>query len=240
VGSTAPVTEIGAGPETKPGRRGSGAAFLAECLGSALLACAVIGSGIAAQRLSPGDVGLQLLENSLATAFALVALISALGPVSGAHLNPVVTLVEVGRGRLPLADGVAYVSAQVAGACAGALLANAMFDLPLVAISTHERAKGAAWLSEVVATGGLLLVSHGSAAAGPRGTALAVAAWIGGAYWFTSSTAFANPAVTVARSLSDTFAGIAPSSLPAFVLAQGGGAVVGCLALAALFPKRRT
>jgi glycerol uptake facilitator-like aquaporin len=198
----------------------------AECLGTAGLVCAVVGSGIAAERLSPGDVGLQLLENSVATALALVALILAFGPVSGAHLNPVVTAVEWILRRVPTAAAVAYVTAQVTGGIAGAVLANAMFERPLLEASTHVRSGTALWLAEVVATVGLLLTIHGTAASSPRATPVAVASYVGAAYWFTSSTSFANPAVTVARAFSDSFAGIAPASVPAFVAAQVlGGAV---------------
>ena len=203
----------------------------AEAVGTGLLVAVVVGSGIAAQRLSPGDTGLQLLESSLATAGALVALILAFGPVSGAHLNPVVTLAERITRRTRTRDAGAYVAAQVAGACAGAMVANAMFDLPTVSVSDHVRSSGPLWLGEVVATFGLLTVILGVVRSGRPGAApFAVAGYIGAAYWFTSSTSFANPAVTVARTLSDTFAGIAPSSVPAFVVAQ----VLGGLAAIAL------
>jgi glycerol uptake facilitator-like aquaporin len=201
---------------------------LAEGLGTGLLVAAVIGSGIAAQDLSE-DTGLQLLENTLATIFALAALILALGAVSGAHLNPAVTLVERVRGAMTTRDALAYGAAQVAGGVAGAVVANLMFELPAVELSTHDRATAAHLLAEVVATFGLLVVIRGVVHAG-RATAVAfaVAGYIGAAYWFTSSTSFANPAVTFARTLSDTFAGIKPSSVPAFVIAQliGGSAAV--------------
>jgi glycerol uptake facilitator-like aquaporin len=193
----------------------------AEAIGAALLVAVVVGSGIAAQRLSPDDVGLQLLENSIATGAALVALILALGPVSGAHLNPVVTLADRVLGGIATGDALVYMTAQVAGACVGAMLANLMFDLPAVTVSTHTRSSGALWLSEVIATFGLLLVILGVVRAGrTQVAAFAVGGYVAAAYWFTSSTGFANPAITIGRSLTDTFAGIAPSSVPAFVLAQ--------------------
>ena len=210
---------------------------LAEALGSALLIVAVIGSGIMATRLSPDDVGLQLLENAIATGGALVGLILMMGAVSGAHFNPVVTLVDRALGSIPTRDTAAYVVAQVAGGCSGAVLANAMFDLPLVEFSTKQRSSGALWLSEVVATVGLLLVIHGCVRTGrARAVPFAVAAWITGAYWFTSSTSFANPAVTIARSLSDTFAGIAPSSVPMFIVAQLVGGAIAYVLVRVLFP----
>lgn len=198
----------------------------AEAVGTGMLVLAVVGSGVAAQRLSPADTGLQLLENAAATAGALVALILALGPVSGAHLNPVVSLAQRVLGGLTTRELAAYAAAQFAGGAAGCVLANAMFSLPLVEWSTTARSGGALWCSEVVATAGLLLVVLGLVRSGRTSAApFAVGAYIGGAYFFTSSTSFANPAVTVARSLSDTFAGIAPASVPAFVAAQVGGAL---------------
>jgi glycerol uptake facilitator-like aquaporin len=209
---------------------------LAEALGTAGLVCVVVGSGIAAERLSPGDVGLQLLENSTATVFGLLALILAFGAVSGAHVNPVVTLVEWARRQMPAGDALVYVLAQVLGGMAGALLANAMFERPVFETSTHVRAGAGLWLGEVTTTLGLLLVLHGTNASLPRATPFAVSGYIGAAYWFTSSTSFANPAVTVARALSDSFAGIAPASVPGFVLAQCAGAALAVPVLAALFP----
>lgn len=199
----------------------------AEALGTAFLIVAVIGSGIMASRLSPTDVGLQLLENAAATAGALIGLILMFGAVSGAHFNPVVTLTDRMLGTTTTRDTVLYVCAQVVGGCAGAVVANLMFELPAVELSTKDRSSPALWLSEVVATVGLLLVIQGCVRTG-RGRAVpfAVGAWIGGAYWFTSSTSFANPAVTVARMLSDTFAGIAPASVPMFIAMQLIGAVV--------------
>ena len=199
----------------------------AEALGTALLVAVVVGSGIYAQRLSPHDLGIQLLENSTATAAGLVALILALGPVSGAHFNPVVSLAGRFFGGLTTRELVAYVPAQIAGGCAGAVVANLMFDLPAVTASTHARTGGGLWLGEVVATLGLVLVVFGVVRSGRAASApFAVAGYIAAAYWFTSSTSFANPAVTVARTLSDTFAGIKPSSAPGFVIAQLAGAAL--------------
>jgi glycerol uptake facilitator-like aquaporin len=188
---------------------------------------AVIGSGIMAGRLSPDDTGLQLLENAAATAGALIALILMLGGVSGAHFNPVVTLVDRLFGTISTRDALAYAAAQIVGACLGAVVANVMFDLPAVEWSTTTRSSGPLWLSEVVATIGLVLVIHGCVRTG-RGAAVpfAVGVWIGSAYWFTSSTSFANPAVTIARTMSDTFAGIKPSSAPAFIGMQLIGALL--------------
>jgi glycerol uptake facilitator-like aquaporin len=209
---------------------------LAELIGTAFLVAAVIGSGIAAQRLSPDDVGLQLLENSLATGAALVALILALQPVSAAF-NPVVTLVERALGQVSTREAGALVVAQVAGGVLGAVVANLMFDLDAVTLSGHLRSGGGVLLGEVVATFGLVLLVFGSLRAG-RGDVVAftVGGYIAAAYWFTSSTSFANPAVTVARMFSDTFAGIAPASVLPFVGMQlvGGGAAL--LTVRFLFP----
>jgi glycerol uptake facilitator-like aquaporin len=202
----------------------------AEAVGTGLLVAIVVGSGIFAQRLSPDDVGLQLLQNSIATAFGLVALILAFGSVSGAHFNPVVTLVDRLLGGIDSRTAFGYVVAQVVGACAGAMIANLMFEIDAVEWSTRERSSGALWLGEVVATFGLLTVILGLTRSGRAASApFAVAGYIGAAYWFTSSTSFANPAVTIGRTLSDTFAGIDPASVPAFVVAQIVG---GLLALA--------
>jgi glycerol uptake facilitator-like aquaporin len=215
---------------------GLGRRAFAELLGTALLVAAVIGSGIAAVRLSPGDVGLQLLENSVVTAGALVALILALQPVSAAF-NPVVTLVERALGALTTAETAVLVAAQVVGGAAGAVLANLMFGLHAVNLSTHHRSGGGVWLAEVVATFGLVLVVFGAARSGRAGhTAYAVAGYILAAYWFTSSTSFANPAVTVARMLSHSFAGIAPGSVAMFVLMQLVGGVLGYGAVRVLYP----
>ena len=211
--------------------------LVAEALGTAFLLVAVVGSGIMAQRLSPTDVGLQLFENAIATGFALVALILVFGAVSGAHFNPIVTLVDRLFGTLSTRDALGYVGAQVIGACAGTMLANAMFDLPAITISAHQRSAGPLWLSEVVASFGLLLVIHGCVRGG-RADAVpfAVGMWIAGAYWFTSSTTFANPAVTIGRTLTDTFTGIAPSSTPMFIAMQVLGAAIAFVTVGWLFP----
>jgi arsenate reductase len=209
----------------------------AEALGTGLLVAAVVGSGIAAQRLSPGNVGLQLLENSTATAGALVALILAFGSVSGAHFNPVVSLADRWFGGLSNRDLGAYVSAQVVGGCLGAIAANLMFDLDAVNVSTKVRSGADLWFAEVVATLGLLLVIFGVVRAGRAALApFAVAGYIAAAYWFTSSTSFANPAVTIARTLSNTFAGIAPESVPAFVVAQLVGGALAIAVAVFLYP----
>jgi glycerol uptake facilitator-like aquaporin len=196
---------------------------LAEALGTGALVCAVVGSGVMAQRLSPGDPGLQLLENSIATAFALIALIWTFGSVSGAHFNPVVTFTEWFGGRIAGRDVAPYVVAQTLGGIAGACFANAMFEVPQ-GFSTRARDGMPLWLAEVAATLGLLLTIRGTSRGEPRAVPLAVGLYIGAAYWFTSSTSFANPAVTLARAFSDSFAGIAPASVAGFVLAQGIGA----------------
>lgn len=213
----------------------------AECLGTGLLVTVVVGSGIAAETLST-DRGLQLLENALATTAGLAVLILVLGPVSGAHFNPLVSAADWLLGRrtgsgLPLREVGTYGCAQLAGAVAGAILADAMYARPLVAWSTNDRSGGALWLSEGIATAGLLLVIL--ALARTRRTAQvawAVGAYIGAAYWFTASTSFANPAVTVGRAFTDSFAGIAPASVPGFVIAQAIGALVGLGVAVALFP----
>ncbi len=211
--------------------------LVAEALGTGLLTIAVVGSGIAASRLSPGDVGLQLLESAAATAAALVGLILMLGPVSGAHLNPAVTLLERLLGGSTTRQASCYVAAQLIGGAMGAVVANLMFELRAIDISTHTRSSPALWLSEVVATVTLLLVIEGCVRGG-RSSAVpfAVGTWIGGAYWFTSSTSFANPAVTLARTLTDTFAGIGPSSAPMFVAMQVLGVVVALGFVRVLFP----
>ena len=212
---------------------------LAEFVGTAFLVVAVIGSGIAAVRLSPHDTGLELLENSVVTGAALMALILALQPVSAAF-NPVVTLAERAFGAITTATATVLIAAQVVGCCAGVVLANLMFDLPAVSVSTHHRAGSGLWLGEVVATFGLLLVVFGVVRAGRSSmVAYAVGAYITAAYWFTSSTSFANPAITVGRTLSDTFAGIAPTSVPGFVGFQilGGALAVG--AVLVLYPDAR-
>lgn len=201
------------------------APLTAEGLGAMLLAAAVIGSGIMAERLSGGNQAIALLANTGATVAALATLIAMLGPVSGAHFNPVISLIAAVRGDLPASRAAAYTVMQVAGCCSGAMLANAMFGLPLVEASTRVRAGPAQWLSEAVATAGLVLVVFTSPTV--REAAWRVAAWIGAAYWFTASTAFANPAITIGRALSDTFAGIRPADVPAFLMAQFVGGLVG-------------
>jgi glycerol uptake facilitator-like aquaporin len=211
--------------------------LLAEFLGSAFLAAVVIGSGIAAANLSPGDTGLQLFENAAATAAGLFAIILMFGPVSGGHFNPVVSLVDAAFGGLRWRQAMAYIPAQVAGCVAGAVVANGMFALTAISISTKHRASEAHLLAEVVATLGLLLVIF-SLARTRRGSVApaAVGAYIGAAYFFTSSTSFANPAITIGRSFSDTFAGIAPASVPAFIVAQLVGGAVGIGLIRALYP----
>ncbi|MCW2780852.1 MAG: channel transporter [Marmoricola sp.] len=209
---------------------------VAEYVGTAFLVAAVIGSGIAASRLSPGDTGLQLLENSIATGAVLVALILALQSVAAAF-NPVVTLVEAALGDRDWRDVPALVVAQVAGAVTGAVLANLMFDLDAISISTKDRSAGGLWLGEVVATLGLALVIFGVVRSGRGETvAYAVGGYIAAAYWFTSSTSFANPAVAFARMFSNTFAGIAPSSVPMFVLMQLIGGGLGVVLIRFLYP----
>ena len=213
---------------------------LAEFVGTMLLVAVVVGSGIAAQRLSPGDVGLQLLENALATGAGLVAIILAVGAVSGAHLNPVVSIAERVFGGLTNRELGVYVAAQVTGAIAGCVLANLMFDLDAVVWSTKERSGSGIWLAEVVATVGLLLVIFGLARSRRSHLApFAVGAYIASAYFFTSSTSFANPAVAVGRMFSNTFAGIDPASTPAFIGFELVGAVVGIALIAALYPTIR-
>jgi glycerol uptake facilitator-like aquaporin len=208
----------------------------AEALGTGLLIVAVIGSGIMATNLST-DVGLQLLENAAATAAALIGLILMFGAVSGAHFNPVVTITDRLLGTTTTRDTGLYVVAQVVGGCLGAMVANLMFELPAVDLSTRIRSSPALWLSEVVATVTLLLLINGCVRTGrAKVIPFAVGAWIGGAYWFTSSTSFANPAVTVARTLSNSFAGIAPSSAPMFILMQLVGAGVAVVLIRFFYP----
>lgn len=212
---------------------------VAEALGTGLLIVAVIGSGIMATRLSPDDVGLQLLENAIATGGALVALILAFGSVSGANFNPVVTWCEVvvdGRAKLP---ALAYTVAQVVGACLGSVVANVMFELDAIDFSSKTRSSGGLWTSEVVATAGLLLVIFGIVRSGKAPMVpFAVGAWITGAYFFTSSTSFANPAVTIARTLSESFAGIEPSSAPMFIVMQVVGLGFAIILIKYLFPPK--
>jgi glycerol uptake facilitator-like aquaporin len=202
-------------------------ALVAEGLGSMLLAATVIGSGIMAERLAGGNLAVALLANTAATVAVLATLIALFGPISGAHFNPLVSIIETIRGKLTLQQAVTYVIVQIAGCCLGALLAHAMFELPLIQASMHMRSGPAQWLSEVVATAGLILVAIGSS--GPNEAAWRVSAWIGAAYWFTASTSFANPAITIARSLSNTFAGIAPTHVAGFIAAQFCGAALGLM-----------
>jgi glycerol uptake facilitator-like aquaporin len=204
---------------------------VAEALGTLLLSACVIGSGIMAERLAGGNVAVALVANTFATVAVLATLIVLFGPISGAHFNPVVSAVAVYNREIDMRTAALYAAAQVAGCCAGALLANAMFDLPLVQVSNHARSGTAQWLSELVATAGLIFVAFRSPAF--KEAAWRVALWIGAAYWFTASTSFANPAITIGRSLSDTFAGIRPADVPAFILAQAAGAVVGAALLSA-------
>ena len=228
-------------PTTGPPQHDLVRRLVAEALGTCLLIIAVVGSGIMASRLSPGDIGLQLLENAAATAGALIGLILMFGGVSGAHFNPAVTLVDRLLGNFTTTETISYMFAQTAGGCVGSIIANAMFELPTFAWSLKVRSSGALWLSEVVATVGLLLVIHGCVRTG-RAAAVpfAVGAWIGGAYWFTSSTSFANPAVTLARTLSDSFTGIKPSSAPMFIAMQvlGTGLAYGLIRF--LYPHDRS
>jgi arsenate reductase len=211
--------------------------LLAEAMGSAFLAALVIGSGITAQQLSPNDIGLQLFENATATAAGLFAIILMFGPVSGGHFNPVVSLVDATFGGLSWRDALAYLPAQVAGCIIGAIAANAMSSQAAISISSHHRASSAHLLAEAIATLGLLLVIFSlartrRAASGPA----AVGAYIGAAYFFTSSTSFANPAISIGRMFSDTFAGIAPASVPGFILAQLLGAAIAIVAIRTLYP----
>jgi glycerol uptake facilitator-like aquaporin len=211
--------------------------LLAEVLGSALLAATVIGSGIMAQRLAAGNAAVALLANTGATVAVLYTLISLLGPISGAHFNPVVSGVEALRGRMQRRDAGAYIVGQILGCCAGAILAHLMFELPLWEASTHVRTGPAQWLAESVATFGLLLVviGHRRAEAAPG----MVACWIGAAYWFTASTSFANPAITIARSLTNTFSGIRSVDAPGFIVAQLVGALVAFGVGRLLFPEAK-
>lgn len=213
---------------------------LAEFIGTALLLIAIVGSGIAAQRLSPTDVGLELFENSTATGAALVAIILALAPISGAHLNPAISLVNRVLGGMSTAEMLAYWASQIAGAVVGTILANLMFGLPALEISSKSRWGGGLWLAEIIATFGLVLVIFTVARAKQAAlVAFAVGAYIAGAYWFTASTSFANPAVATARMLTDSFAGIAPASVLPFVAAQLIGALLAGLTVKLLYPSAR-
>jgi len=211
--------------------------LVAEFLGSAFLAALVIGSGIAAQKLSPGNTGLQLFENAAATAAGLFAIILMFGPISGGHFNPAVSFVDAGFGGLSWRDAAAYLPAQVAGCVTGAVVANVMFSLAAIEVSTKHRASPQHFLSEIIATLGLLLVIFALARSGrSRVTPAAVGAYIGAAYFFTSSTSFANPAITVGRMFSNSFAGIAPSSVPSFIGAQVVGALLAFAVIRILYP----
>jgi glycerol uptake facilitator-like aquaporin len=211
--------------------------LLAEYLGSALLAAVVVGSGIAAQTLSPGGIGLELLENAAATAAGLFAIILMFGAVSGAHLNPVVSFVDASFGGISWRTAALYLPAQVAGCISGAILANLMYAKPAVFFSTHDRATPAHFLSEIVATAGLVLVIFALVRTRRASlAAAAVGAYIGAAYFFTSSTSFANPAIAVGRMFSDTFAGIAPASVPSFIGAEVLGGLVAIVLTRLLYP----
>jgi glycerol uptake facilitator-like aquaporin len=209
--------------------------LIAEALGSLLLAATVIGSGVMAERLAAGNLAIALLANTGATVAVLAALIALLAPVSGAHFNPAVSFVMALQRRTQWSQALTYAAAQIFGCCAGALLAHAMFELPLLQSSVRVRAGGAQLLAEFVATFGLLLIVLGHER--PRDAPWMVAAWIGAAYWFTASTSFANPAITIARSLSDTFAGIRPTDVPEFIVAQLTGAFAALLVVRFLFRK---
>ena len=211
----------------------------AEALGTALVLAIVVGSGISGERYAGGSVGLALLANTVATGAGLVVLLLALGPISGAHLNPAVTLIEATRGSLPQRDAIAYVGAQLAGAFAGVALAHAMFELPLYAASTHVRAGTGQLVSEGVATFGLVLTILAVSRARPAAVPAAVGLYITAAYWFTSSSSFANPAVTLARAFTPTFAGIRAADAPAFVVAQLAGACTAFGAFRWLWPEER-
>jgi len=212
--------------------------LIAEAIGSLLLAATVVGSGIMAERLAGGNVAVALLANTAATVAVLGTLIALLGPISGAHFNPAVSFIEALRRKLYWSDALTYTIAQIAGCCAGALLAHAMFELPLWQHSAHIRTGPAQWLAEGVATFGLLLVVLGHRRS--EDAPWMVACWIGAAYWFTASTSFANPAITIARSLSDTFAGIRPVDVPEFIGAQLAGALAALWAARLLFVNLRT
>jgi len=211
----------------------------AEFLGTAFLVAAVVGSGIMGERLAGGNVALALLANTLATGAALVALILTFGPISGAHLNPAVTIADAIEGGIPWAETPSYVCAQIAGGIGGAIAAHVMFGLPLVSLSRHSRSGAAQVFSEFVATFGLLAVIWGCSRLRATAVPFAVASYITAAYWFTASTSFANPAVTIARSLSDTFAGIRPADVPGFVAAQFLGAIAATLLFRWLVPGLR-
>lgn len=211
----------------------------AEGLGTAFLLAVVVGSGIMAQRLAGGNVAIALLANAIATGAGLAALILMFGPISGAHFNPVVTLSEAWQGNLSWKEAAPYIAVQIVGAFGGVAAAHGMFDLPLFFASTHVRSGPAQWWSEFVATFGLIAVIIGCSRSRPSVTPFAVAAYITAAYWFTSSTSFANPAVTLARAATDTFAGIRPTDTPGFILAQLAGAAAASAVFCWLYPARR-
>jgi glycerol uptake facilitator-like aquaporin len=208
----------------------------AEGIGSLLLAATVVGSGVMAERLAAGNAAIALLANTGATVAVLAVLIALLGPVSRAHFNPAVSLVQAFRGALSWSDAGGYALAQVLGCCLGAMVAHAMFDLPWVQSSVHVRTGPGQWLAEAIATFGLLLVILGHRR--PQDAPWMVAAWIGAAYWFTASTSFANPAITIARSFSNTFSGIRPADVTGFIMAQLAGALLALLVAGLLFPSR--
>jgi glycerol uptake facilitator-like aquaporin len=209
-----------------------------EFLGTGFLVAAVVGSGIMAERLSAGNTAIALLANTIATGAALAALILTIGPISGAHMNPVVSVADALQGGLPWSQTLQYVFAQLTGGIAGTILAHAMFSLPLISLSQHVRSGSAQFLSECVASFGLLSVIWGSARSRAGAVPFGVASYITAAYWFTASTSFANPAVTIARSLSDTFAGIRPADVPLFVVAQFTGGLAATLLFRLLVPTK--
>lgn len=231
-GDRAPAVSPGSPAASLPQRAA------AEAVATAFLLAAIVGSGIAGERLSGGNAAIALLANSLASAAALAALILGFSRISGAHMNPVITLDEAGRGLLRLTDVPVYWSAQIGGAFAGVAAAHAMFGEPIFSLSRHPRGGAARILSEAIATFGLVLVVRGSSRLGPTGAAAGVATYILAAYWFTSSTSFANPAVTLARSVTDTFSGIRPADLPGFLLAQCGGGAAAAAFLRAVEPRQ--
>jgi arsenate reductase len=234
------ASAAGAVPAAQLTGAGLGRRLAAEFVGSAFLAALVIGSGIAAQRLSPGDAGLELLQNAAATAAGLYAIILMFGPVSGGHFNPVVSLADAALGGLSWRDAAAYLPAQVAGCTAGAVIANLMFSLPAVSISSRHRASPAHFLSEIIATLGLILLIFALARTGrSQSVPAAVGAYIGAAYFFTSSASFANPAITIGRMFSDTFAGIAPASAPSFIAAQIAGGILAVAVVRTLYREHR-
>ncbi|RIK08025.1 MAG: aquaporin family protein [Acidobacteria bacterium] len=213
----------------------------AEALGTAFLLIAAVGSGIMASRLSTADTGLQLFENAAATAVALAGLILMFGEVSGAHFNPAVTLLDRMLGTISTRDAALYIAVQIAGGCAGTVIANVMFELPAIEVSTKTRSSSGLWIAEVIATVGLLLLIQSCVRTNRTGVLpFAVGGWIGGAYWFTASTSFANPAVTMARTLTGSFSGIAPASVPGFVAMQVIGTVIAFALVKFFYPHPRS